>query len=137
MLGSYILFMELSKENVFQIGKKGYITFPAAWYVYVGSAMNGIQQRVKRHLSKSKKKHWHIDYFLENVKIHQIFVKESKMKEECVIAQQFAEIFDSIPSFGSSDCSCESHLFFGEKRKLEETCTMAHMKLLNEGAQIN
>ncbi len=128
--------MELANENTFQIGKLGYITFPAAWYVYVGSAMNGIEQRVKRHLSSNKRHHWHIDYFLDKATITEIFFKESTIKEECFIAKQFAVIFECIPSFGSSDCRCESHLFFGKKGKLLDTCTRAYMNRFDKKTQI-
>ena len=33
-------------------------------YIYTGSAKKNIDSRIKRHLSNSKKLHWHIDYLL-------------------------------------------------------------------------
>jgi len=44
--------------------RPGQIPFPAGWYVYTGSARNGLAQRVGRHLRHNKRKHWHIDYLL-------------------------------------------------------------------------
>jgi Uri superfamily endonuclease len=128
MKGSYILLMELPEEKTIQIGKLGSILFPAFWYVYVGSAMNGIASRVKRHFSEEKKHHWHIDYFLDKSQLNQAYIKESKFREECDIAQTFAESVTSIPSFGSSDCTCESHLFYGNKNELEEIINNIGMK---------
>ncbi|HSF57479.1 MAG TPA: DUF123 domain-containing protein [Candidatus Binatia bacterium] len=46
------------------MGKLGDAVFPAGTYVYTGSAMKGLAARVKRHCSRKKKIHWHIDYLL-------------------------------------------------------------------------
>lgn len=132
MKGSYVLLIELTNETSIQIGKLGPIHFPASWYIYVGSAMNGIRSRVKRHVSDQKKHHWHIDYFLDNAQLKEAYMKESKFKEECSIALIFAQKFHSIPSFGSSDCSCESHLFYGNKNELEEIINRIGMKRFEE-----
>jgi len=120
MKGSYVLFIELSSEKRIPIGKKRFFIFPSGWYVYVGSAMNGIERRVKRHLSNEKRMHWHIDYFLQYAQIKKIFYKQSSNKEECEIAQSFIRSFNKFKGFGSSDCSCESHLFHGSKAQLLE-----------------
>lgn len=119
MIGSYVLLMELTEPATIKIGKLGNIEFLASWYAYVGSAMNGIQQRVKRHFSKQKKHHWHIDYFLYYAEIKKAYYKESQLKEECDIAGFFSNCAQSISNFGSSDCHCKSHLFYDDKRKLE------------------
>jgi len=118
MKGSYILVMELLIERKMMIGKKKIYTFPAGWYVYIGSAMNGIGQRVKRHLSSDKKRHWHIDYFLQHAQIKEVFFKESSIKEECSIARKFIGSCAGYTGFGCSDCSCKSHLFHGSKANL-------------------
>ena len=63
MKGSYCLIINVEKDTKIKIGKKlGIINFKKGCYVYVGSAMNSLESRVKRHLSDNKKKHWHIDY---------------------------------------------------------------------------
>jgi len=128
MIGSYVLLIELTDEQFIQIGKLGRIHFSASWYVYVGSAMNGITSRVNRHFSDQKKHHWHIDYLLDHAVLHKSYVKESTLKEECEIASVFASRFSFIPHFGSSDCKCESHLFHGEKNELEKTILEAGLK---------
>lgn len=131
MIGAYILLIELSEKNYIQIGKHGKIKFPASWYAYVGSAMNGIKQRVNRHFSDEKKVHWHIDYFLKYAVLKEAYYKKSSKREECDIARVFAHYFKSIPSFGSSDCSCKSHLFYGEKEDLKQTINEAGLQVFN------
>lgn len=120
MKGAYLLLMELSAEKSIQIGRKCSFVFPTGWYVYVGSAMNGIEQRVRRHLSSEKKMHWHIDYFLQHAQIQELYYKESKQKEECDVAQSFSRSYQGFLGFGCTDCSCKSHLFHGSKEELHE-----------------
>ena len=38
--------------------------FAAGWYVYVGSALGGLEARVGRHLRTSQPRHWHVDALL-------------------------------------------------------------------------
>ncbi len=78
--------------------------------------------RVKRHLLSNKKKsiHWHIDYFLAEINslIIKICLIPSSEPLECTIAQELSKICDnSIKNFGSSDCKCQSHLFFFKNLK--------------------
>ncbi len=118
MKGSYVLILEMDRDSYIQIGKLGKIYFRKGYYAYVGSAMNGIERRVSRHLSDDKKKlHWHIDYLLRFANIVDVFYKESNRKEECRIAKEFSKKFTSIYGFGSSDCRCRSHLFFSQRRR--------------------
>ena len=118
MKGSYLLLIELSDKKTIQIGKLGLIDFPKASYLYLGSAMNGIEQRIKRHFSKNKNHHWHIDYFLDSAQLKQAFYKQNDQKEECMISEELHGSFDSMPFFGSSDCECKSHLFYGNHTSL-------------------
>ena len=121
MKGSYCLIINVKKDTKIKIGKKlGVINFKKGCYVYVGSAMNSLEARVKRHLSDNKKKHWHVDYFLlnENTEIKKVYTKESNEKLECKIANKLIENEDSIANFGCSDCRCKSHLIYFENSKL-------------------
>ena len=121
MKGSYCLIINVKKDTKIKIGKKlGVINFKKGYYVYVGSAMNSLEARVKRHLSDNKKKHWHIDYFLlnKNTEIEKVYTKESNEKLECKIAEKIIENEDSIANFGCSDCKCRSHLIYFENSKL-------------------
>ena len=115
MKGSYILLIKLKESKIIKIGKLGKLFFKKGFYVYIGSAMNNLEKRLNRHLSKNKKYHWHIDYLLENAEIFESYLKENTIKEECKLANRFKEKLEKIPGFGCSDCKCTSHLFYGKK----------------------
>lgn len=119
MKGSYILVINLEIDKSIQIGKLGNIYFKKGFYTYIGSAQNGLKQRINRHLRSEKKYHWHIDYLLKHAKIEDIYSKESNQNEECIISKKFNEKFLSIPKFGCSDCNCISHLFYGSKNEFK------------------
>ena len=110
MKGVYAVFFEIDKKNV-DIGALGSVKFDSGTYVYIGSAMNGVEERVKRHYSEDKNNHWHIDYFSQEASpVYSLaFQKDSDF--ECELAQTVAEENSPVPNFGASDCNCESHLF--------------------------
>ncbi|MFA5102899.1 MAG: GIY-YIG nuclease family protein [Candidatus Thermoplasmatota archaeon] len=113
MKGTYLLVLELQNKTSLPIGKLGLVDFQKGNYVYVGSALNGLEQRIQRHLRSQKKTHWHIDYLLPHTKIMDVFYKEGTRREECMIASVFEKNLLGISGFGCSDCSCNSHLFRG------------------------
>ena len=94
----------------------GKIEFKEGYYVYVGSALSGLKQRLKRHLSKDKNKRWHIDYLLEHAATEGVFVWQSKKSIEDKIACKLKKKFNYIDGFGSSDSKCKSHLFYSKHR---------------------
>lgn len=109
---TYCLLIKKEKAGVLQIGRLGVFDFPPGYYVYTGSARRGMKARINRHLSQKKKLHWHIDYLLEESVVENVFLSE---KKECELNH---ELF-SLPGatliskkFGSSDCSCGSHLAY-------------------------
>jgi Uri superfamily endonuclease len=112
MNGSYVLLIQLAKEQTITTGSLKAICFPGGYYAYVGSAMGGLKSRLSHHLKESRKPHWHIDYLLPTASIKDIILCEAEVRLECTIAQTLSRQFDSIPRFGSSDCHCRSHLFF-------------------------
>ena len=85
--------------------------------MYVGSAMNGLEARVLRHMNTSrgvyKAIHWHIDYLLKepDVSISSVYVQPSDEKVECVLAGKVSQRGEPVKGFGCSDCRCVSHLF--------------------------
>lgn len=113
MKGSYLLLIELKDKVTIQIGKLGKIDFMKGFYVYVGSAINGLESRINRHLREEKNIHWHIDFLLNSAEIINVFYKENSFKEECKISNEFKKKLQSVKNFGSSDCKCKSHLFYG------------------------
>jgi Uri superfamily endonuclease len=126
--GSYVLLLELNNSQNIRIGKKGIMEFQPGYYVYVGSAMNGLDQRLHRHMKSEKKYHWHIDYLLEYAHLVDAYYKEHRKKEECSLAALFSKTVDIIPGFGCSDCHCTSHLFYGNRKRLEEMIHLLEMK---------
>lgn len=113
MKGSYLLLLELKENNMLSIGKHNKIMFNKGFYLYAGSALNGLEQRIQRHFRKQKKMHWHIDYLLQHAKIKSVFYKENNIREECNIAKELDKKLILVPGFGCSDCTCKSHLFYG------------------------
>ncbi|MBI3931051.1 MAG: GIY-YIG nuclease family protein [Chloroflexi bacterium] len=117
MVGSYVLFVKVPEKQIITIGRLKAVHFPGGYYAYVGSAMGGFKARLNRHLKGDKKLHWHIDYLLQKAAITSIILCQSEDRLECTIAQALSRQFDSIPSFGCSDCQCHSHLFFATDEK--------------------
>lgn len=82
-------------------------------YVYAGNAYGpgGIEARVRRHLDRTKKPHWHVDH----VTVHAAEVSADCFPggNECELIGELLGSGDfsvPIPQFGSSDCrTCPSH----------------------------
>lgn len=113
--GTYALVMVLEVEDRLRIGKLGIRNFPPGYYVYTGSALNGLPGRLRRHLRAKKRLHWHIDYLLREAVVAQIWYALGPDRLECkwnAILQNLPGAKPSIPGFGSSDCQCSSHLTY-------------------------
>jgi Uri superfamily endonuclease len=98
------------------IGSLGVIRFRRGWHVYVGSARGpGGFARVWRHrhlaLSRDRPPRWHVDHLLLSpcFTLRHIVCGPSEGNLECALAGTLGG--EAVPSFGSSDCSCKSHLF--------------------------
>lgn len=122
MKGCYCLIINLDDSSKIKIGKLGRIEFEKGYYVYVGSAMNYLESRLKRHLSSKKKLHWHIDYLLKKAKISDIIYNESERKIECDLSQYISSRTCGIEGFGCSDCDCKSHLYYFKNRNEAIEC---------------
>jgi len=112
MKGNYILLIAVDHAIRIRIGRLGVMEFAPGCYAYVGSAMCGIESRVRRHLRGEKKLFWHIDYLLERARIVEIFQAESSVNMECRIAVMLSRRLETVPRFGCSDCKCTSHLLY-------------------------
>lgn len=113
--GCYQLKIRISRNISLNIGALGLCSFSKGDYIYTGSAMKNLRQRIERHKRTDKNIRWHIDYLLAHpsVQLTDIILYPSTIKEECQYNQQLlnerAEV--PIPGFGSSDCKiCKSHL---------------------------
>ena len=110
--GGYLLVMELKEDMRLSVGSLGEMDLPSGYYCYVGSAMKNLSARMSRHLRKRKNFHWHIDYLRDKATVLVCLPVRSTEKLECDMAIAMMGISDgSVPGFGSSDCSCPSHLF--------------------------
>ena len=113
--GIYNLIIKLSKSRKIRIGCLGTFVFPKGFYVYTGSAQNGLGKRINRHHSSKKKFHWHIDYLLSCAKIVEVCKHAGNKKAECKLNQLISEGNGArvvANRFGSSDCNCETHLYY-------------------------
>ena len=116
--GIYQLLIYLPKDVWIVIGKKGRFKFPKGYYIYTGSALNGLEKRIERHLKKNKKHFWHIDYLLDFASIKKVFLFTNGKFDECALNLKTLEKPDAkiiMPKFGSSDCDCPAHLVFFER----------------------
>jgi len=110
--GSYLLILRLPKKVSREIGKLGEVVFKEGYYIYVGSARKNLSGRIQRHKRLQKKLFWHIDYLRAIAEFHAALPVRTEDRLECEIAHAVKGIADwEVPRFGSSDCSCNSHLF--------------------------
>ncbi|MCJ2511978.1 MAG: GIY-YIG nuclease family protein, partial [Candidatus Thermoplasmatota archaeon] len=113
MKGAYVLLIRLDEDKDLKIGALGMVSFPAGFYAYTGSSMVNLEKRVERHFREEKKMKWHIDHFLREAEVVRAVLFPSDEREECEINRMVFDMDDGtvvIKGFGSSDCSCETHL---------------------------
>lgn len=111
--GIYVLVISVSNDAKIDVGALGRLNFEKGLYAYVGSAQTCLEKRIERHLRKTKRRFWHVDYLLDSadVKIVKFFYRKAGKLEECRIANKICQKSIPIKNFGSSDCKCKSHLF--------------------------
>jgi sugar fermentation stimulation protein A len=110
--GSYLLILSLKRNRAISVGKLGKVHFRKGFYIYVGSAMANLSKRMERHRRLRKQHHWHIDELRAITGFHSVLAIRSSDRLECEIAKAMSTIAEwSVPKFGSTDCSCETHLF--------------------------
>jgi len=110
--GSYLLVLRLMAWRGVTVGALGRLSIRPGYYVYVGSAMNGLAARIARHRRVRKPSHWHIDYLRRHARFHGSVAIPSRARLECLLAARVRQVAAwAVPGFGCSDCSCSSHLF--------------------------
>lgn len=111
--GSYILIFHSTGKHRTEIGSLGLLSFTKGYYCYAGSGMNNLFKRINRHRLKRKKLHWHVDYLSSFMKAQADLPIVGTHVTECSLARLLRDIGGSvIRGFGSTDCSCEGHLFY-------------------------
>jgi sugar fermentation stimulation protein A len=117
--GAYVFLFSLPEAGQSVIGRLGTFSLPKGRYAYVGSALNGLEPRVGRHLRRGGKKHWHIDHLTERAVGMSAYLVLSERDIECQLSAAVGALpgaIEPVKGFGSSDCRCRSHLFFLEPR---------------------
>ncbi|MCS7131646.1 MAG: GIY-YIG nuclease family protein [Hadesarchaea archaeon] len=112
MRGTYALLVHVPYDLSISVGELGTLNFRAGYYVYIGSALGGLEARVRRHLRTEKTLHWHIDYLLVRSRTVDVVFARSDERKECEVAAELAKQFEGVRGFGSSDCRCGTHLFY-------------------------
>jgi len=131
MQGIYSLIISLSQGKEITIGKLGIAFFPAGYYVYTGSALGSSSTslfgRMRRHLSKEKRKHWHIDYLLDAAvaKVVGVVLSETALRKEHEVVKSLeagSKFRRVMKGFGSSDCrsGCAAHLQYYSGQELAD-----------------
>jgi Uri superfamily endonuclease len=128
--GTYVVIAELPESMDIKIGRRGTGHFEKGFYGYVGSALNGLEKRLARHLGKRKRIHWHIDYLLNVAAVRTVIYVRTGEKKECLMARALAGKLASKPGFGCSDCNCPSHLFYCPDLEDLEASVLDSFKLL-------
>jgi len=122
-MGVYTLIIFVSSPFTASIGHLGKKKIERGYYAYTGSAFgkgsSSLAGRVSRHLKKTKRKRWHIDYLLcsEDVTVKGVVAMTTWRRVECEINQYLMNRLKAevpILNFGSSDCrmKCRSHLLY-------------------------
>jgi Uri superfamily endonuclease len=115
--GIYVLILYLPHRRTIRIGRLGKFNFSGGYYAYVGSAFGpgGLHARLGHHLRRCRKSRWHIDYLRRHADIKQIWVTGQHRELEHTWAAMLLNTAESqmpVAGFGSSDCSCGTHLFY-------------------------
>ncbi len=113
MKGSYVLVLHVGQDRRLEVGKLGSFEFPAGYYLYFGSALNGLEGRIRRHLRQEKKLHWHIDFLAAAAPVVRVWWVAGEERSECHwarVALAHPGVEAPVWRFGSSDCRCPTHL---------------------------
>lgn len=113
--GTYILILYLDSPACVVVGALGAFDLDAGYYLYVGSALNGLAGRLRRHCrTGGKKLYWHIDYLRAHTALIDIWWRVSAERLECdwaTAVRSLPGVSEPVAGFGASDCQCSSHLF--------------------------
>lgn len=115
--GTYALLLSTASDAEIRVGRHGDMRLQSGFYVYVGSAFGpgGVRARVNHHLRDSPRYHWHIDYLRPHATLEEVWLCHGRKRREHLWASFLSSmpgVSVPMPGFGSSDCGCETHLFF-------------------------
>ncbi len=117
--GTYTLVIESKRAMRVRFGRLGSARLTTGYYVYTGSALGqgalSLERRLGRHIRRSKRAHWHVDYLTtrdEYVVRAGVCVKSGR-RLECLVNRRIHRAVDVrvvLPHLGATDCTCVSHL---------------------------
>jgi Uri superfamily endonuclease len=114
--GTYVVVLRSSSTRTIRIGRLGTLALRPGYYVYIGSAFGpgGLRARIAHHARRAAFPHWHIDYLRRHTRLEAVCYCCGERREH-----EFAAAIGALPGaavplpgFGSSDCRCETHLFW-------------------------
>ena len=119
--GSYVLILRVRHDVDLPVGRLGVVRFDEGFYAYVGSALGpgGLHARLRHHASRTPRPHWHVDHLRRAADLLEAWVCVSGRRLEHRLARLLPRAVGVRPHlarFGSSDCSCETHLFFSRRK---------------------
>ena len=106
--------IELTEAIPITVGRLGIHIFEPGYYLYTGSALNGLVSRISRHIRSDKPYHWHIRLPNSSWTLQRDILDCRKRKNECRWSRQLSSSKTStspMRGFGYSDCKCETHLY--------------------------
>ncbi|MBF0470550.1 MAG: GIY-YIG nuclease family protein [Gammaproteobacteria bacterium] len=120
--GSYLLLMVVEQAQPLKVGRWGTLQLQPGFYYYCGSAFGpgGVAARVGHHCRLSPRPRWHIDYLRYHMALKEVWYSCDPERREhhwagVLARMQGVEV--AAPGLGSSDCSCEAHLFYSRERR--------------------
>ena len=113
----YALVFKLKHGFKGRVGSLGEVVLEPGIYVYIGSARGGggLRARILRHISRSKRIHWHIDYVTMSKGYEPLLAVYTKTEDD--VEEEIARNLISYNAFsiacqrfGSTDKNSPSHL---------------------------
>jgi Uri superfamily endonuclease len=129
MKGTYTVLLSCKGRTIVRVGKLGRLRLQKGHYLYTGSALGAgavsLEGRIERHKRRTKTLRWHIDYLTSNrsCKFAGAVYLECDQRLECRINRHICRTLQAspiFPRFGSSDCTCPSHLVRPERALTRE-----------------
>ncbi len=115
--GTYALLIRAARPVTLRVGALGTVDIRRGIHVYVGSAHGpgGLAARIRRHVARDKRVHWHVDHLTTRLPVIEVWWAPGERRLEhawsdAVAALPGARV--SVPRFGSSDCRCATHLWW-------------------------
>jgi Uri superfamily endonuclease len=126
--GTYLLFLVLRRSLRSSIGALGEQDVAAGEYCYVGSAMNGLDNRLERHFRIEKTARWHIDRLTVYADGMEAYISTEPIPE-CTLSSmaESCGCTPAIEGFGCSDCRCGTHLFLVDADAKQKLLNMTGM----------